>query len=84
LDRAEFTLERWLTEVWRMVLVDPALFYDDEGNPRPIKDVPIEARRALAAFEELEQYDKDGVSRGVLRKVFRYQGGFGLVSILRI
>jgi hypothetical protein len=52
-----------------MALVDPALFYDDEGNLRPIKNVPIEARRALTGFEELEQYDKDGVSRGMLRKV---------------
>jgi hypothetical protein len=69
LDRAEFSLERWVTEVWRMALVDPALFYDDEGNPRPIKDVPIEARRALAGFEELEQYDKEGISRSVLRKM---------------
>jgi phage terminase small subunit len=69
LDRAEFSLERWVTEVWRMALVDPAQFYDDEGNLRPIKEVPIEARRALAGFEELEQYDKEGVSRGVLRKV---------------
>jgi hypothetical protein len=56
LDRAEFSLERWLTEVWRMVLVDPALFYDDEGNLRPIKDVPLWWLRRSTVCERTEIY----------------------------
>jgi phage terminase small subunit len=71
-EKAGLDLARWVREVWNMALLDPADFYDADGNLLPIQDMPIEARRALAGMdlEELFDYERgEKIPRGILRKI---------------
>jgi hypothetical protein len=71
LDRAEFSLERWLTEVWKMALADNTVVFDRDGNLKPFDEWPIESRRGLQGLDAEEIYGQvDGERQrvGVLRK----------------
>jgi hypothetical protein len=71
LDRAEYSLERWLTEVWKMALADNTEVFNRDGSLKPFDEWPIESRRGLQGLdaEEIFEYE-DGEKRqiGVLRK----------------
>ena len=60
--QAKFRLdaERITTEVNYIALLDPKDFYDEEGNLKPIHEIPEYARRAVASMKdgEIKTWDK--------------------------
>lgn len=54
LSRNEVTVERVVNELAHLAFLDPAQFFDDEGNLLPIHLMPAEARRAVAGFDHDE------------------------------
>jgi hypothetical protein len=71
LDRAEYSLERWLIEVWKMALADNTVVFDRDGKLKPFDQWPIESRRGLQGLDAEEIYGQvDGERQqvGVLRK----------------
>jgi phage terminase small subunit len=78
--KAELTVERLELELARVAFLDPAAAYDEEGRLLPLADMPEDARRAIAGFEEealfdnVEVPDDEGTKKvrtevGVVRKV---------------
>lgn len=51
LSHLDATRERVMLEYTRIALFDPAMMYDDDGNILHPKDMPEDARRAIAGFE---------------------------------
>ncbi|MGO9268245.1 MAG: terminase small subunit [Candidatus Binataceae bacterium] len=72
-NRAEVSVERVVRELAALAFVDPAQFYDEEGNLLLVPKMPEAARRALAGMdvEELFARDVDGKMRpsGMLKKL---------------
>lgn len=58
--RAELSAVRVLEEMRRLAFVDPADFYDAEGNIKPLHEIPPESRAALAGIETVIQNVKAG------------------------
>lgn len=50
-EKADLTAVRVLEELRRLSFFDVADLFDDNGDLRPLKDVPIEARAAIAGLE---------------------------------
>ena len=67
--KTDITNDRIIQEYARVAFLDPVSFYDDQGKFLSIKDMPTEARRAITALEEEEQFDSNGVPKGRLKKV---------------
>jgi|SRR5208283_5013154 len=72
-DQHDVTAARVVKELAALAFVDPAQFYDEEGNLLPVPKMPEAARRALAGMdvEELFARDEDGKMRpsGMLKKL---------------
>ena len=72
-NRAEVTVERVVRELGRIAFVDPAQFFDQQGNLLPISKMPEDCRRAIAALdiEELFARDENGKMRpsGLVKKL---------------
>ena len=60
----DITAERTLREVANIAYMDPGEFYDAKGRPLPIKQLPEDARHALAGWEE-----KSTKSGSTVRKI---------------
>lgn len=70
--RALITADRVVQELGRIALADPLAAFDDEGNLKPMKDIPEDLRRAIAGVEVDELWEGRGNDReqvGVTRKV---------------
>jgi phage terminase small subunit len=66
------TAERVIQELARIALVDLGRIYDEDGNLLPIKDMPEDARRAIAGVEVDQLFEGRGDDRemvGVTKKV---------------
>jgi len=66
------TAERVIQELSRIALVDLGRIYNDDGNLLPIKDMPEDARRAIAGVEVDQLFEGRGEDRemvGVTKKV---------------
>lgn len=65
----EITQERILQEMACLAFYDPSVFYDDNGNVKPLHEIPEKARRAIAGLdvEELFEWDTDDSGRRVAR-----------------
>lgn len=50
-EKADVSEERILREVAAIAFLDPADYFDEDGNLRHVKDMPEQARRALAQIE---------------------------------
>ena len=48
------TVERIWEEISYMALLDPSVFYDADGNVKPMSEIPEEARRALTGMKVKE------------------------------
>jgi phage terminase small subunit len=64
-ERANVSTFRVLDELRRIATVDIGQAFDAEGNLKPLKDIPPDVRRAIAAIEVEEETEK----RGTIRKV---------------
>ena len=51
LARADLTAARVLEEMRRLAFFDIADFFDVDGNLKPVTDIPVEARAAIAGLE---------------------------------
>ena len=61
-----------LLELYRMLTADVAQAFDDDGNVKPIHEIPIDLRRTIAGFDCEEEYQGRGEAReyiGRLKKV---------------
>lgn len=70
-ERAEktgVTAERVLQELERIALADPLDAYDENGMPRPLKDVPEGLRRTISQIDTETSVSEDGVTTTV-RKI---------------
>lgn len=70
----KITQERILQEMACLAFYDPDAFYDDEGNPLPLSEIPEDARRAISGLDVEELWERDGrgnvrVKSGNLRKL---------------
>ncbi len=59
-ERLDFRADRVLLELARMVDVDIALAYDEQGNLKPIKDIPIDVRRCIESIETVQELGPPG------------------------
>jgi len=68
----KITRERVLEEEAYIAFSDPLAFFDDNGNVRPLNEVPEHVRRAVAHFEnELTRYGKDDYERETTKLKYR-------------
>lgn len=51
LDAAELSAERVLEELRRLAFFDPADLFDDDGDLKPLREIPKEARAVIAGLE---------------------------------
>lgn len=49
--RLELEADTILRELMRLALVDPAEAFDDAGNLRPLREMPLDLRRAIAGID---------------------------------
>ena len=66
------SVSRTLREAGRLGYLDPAQFFDKEGNLLEIHEMPVEARVAVAGLEITEQFAGTGEDRkhvGFLKKI---------------
>ena len=72
-DKLEITRERWLKELACAAFIDIRDLYEDDGSIKLVRDMPENARRAIAGFEVAEIFDRaDGDQKsaiGLLKKV---------------
>jgi phage terminase small subunit len=72
-DKLEITRERWLKELSCSAFIDIRDLYEDDGSIKLVRDMPENARRAIAGFEVAEIFDRaDGDQKsaiGLLKKV---------------
>jgi phage terminase small subunit len=61
--RTGITADVVLKELHRIATTDVSDAFDDNGNLRPIKDIPLETRRAIASVEIFEEYEGRGKER---------------------
>jgi len=50
--RNEISIDRVLKEITAIAFVDPSEIWDDEGNMKPISEIPESARRAIVGLEK--------------------------------
>lgn len=70
--RVEVTQDEVLRELLRIARVDVSQAYDEAGNLKPIHELPVDLRRAIASVETEERFVGQGASRkrvGVTHKV---------------
>lgn len=70
--RLEIKADEVLLELRRMLHADVSLLYDENGNIKPIADIPIDLRRTIASVEVDELWAGRGEDRqqiGVTKKV---------------
>lgn len=66
------SLERVVLELHRILLVDPAWAVTEDGALRPLREIPVDLRRAISSMEIEELWEKtgDGAEQiGVLKKI---------------
>jgi phage terminase small subunit len=71
-ERANVSTVRILEELKRIATVDVGQAFDEDGNLKPIKDIPPDVRRAIAGIEVDELFEGRGDSRtqiGVTKKL---------------
>lgn len=71
-DRLDIKADDVLREVLRLAMVDITQAFDENGNLKPIKDIPEDVRRALSSIEVDELFEGSGKDRehvGRTRKV---------------
>ena len=72
-NNAGITKDRWLKEQACIAFLDPKDLYEDDGSVKLLKDMPEDARRALAEFTVTEIFDNaDGDQKqalGLLKKI---------------
>ena len=72
LQRVQIEADFVLKELYGLSNVDPAAAYDEDGNLKPIHDIPIAVRKAIASIEVEEIFEGRGNDRklvGHVRKV---------------
>lgn len=65
-------VQRWLTELDRIATFDKRQLYNEQGNLRPIHELPEEVAAAIAGIEEENLFEGAGKDRkyiGRLRKI---------------
>ena len=70
--KADVTAERVIAEFAAIAFLNPADYYDEDGNLLPIREMPEAARRAITGIDVEEIFAGRGEERrqiGVLRKI---------------
>jgi len=70
--KALVTVEKVLRELYKLATVDIRQAFDEQGNLKPIKDLPEDVARAIASIESFEEYSGRGDKRepvGFTRKI---------------
>lgn len=76
------TAERVLQELERIALADPLDAYDEQGLPRPLKDMPEGLRRTISQIDTETSVSEDGVTTTV-RKIRFWDKSKSLELFLR-
>lgn len=79
-----FKAEDVLRRLWEVGNVDIANAFNESGGLRPIHDIPVETRRAIAAIDEDELFEGLGRDRqqvGVTKKIKFHQKVEALVAL---
>lgn len=86
LARVQLTADDVLRELMKIAFADLASAFDERGNLRPIHEIPVDVRRAMAAVEVDELFDGQGAERvwtGYTRKVKFWDKNKALESLGR-
>ncbi len=68
--RVEVRADEILLELKRIALADLGEAFDDNGNLKPMKDIPPDVRRAMAGVDVIElPGSEDGEAGGLVKKV---------------
>lgn len=67
--RTLITLDRVLRELGRIAFVDPQALQDEEGNIKPLREMPEDVRHAVASIEEEEKFERG--EDGEFHRVFK-------------
>ena len=62
---ASITEEWWLQRHREIAGVDPRDFYDEQGFPRPLAEIPAASRKAIKRIRSVELFDGKGDQRHV-------------------
>jgi hypothetical protein len=61
--------ERLLEEISHAAFFDPLELFNEDGTLKDLRDVPENARRAIAQFKVAEYSDRDSGRKGVIKEV---------------
>lgn len=67
--RTQTEADEALLECRRIATADVGQAFNEDGTLKGIHDIPEKIRRAIAGFEVIEEYGKDGAVSGYLKKV---------------
>lgn len=81
-DKAVVSEARVIKELARIGLFDPGQLFADDGSLLPIKNMPPEARAAIASFE-VEEIDADGKVIGRVKKIKLWDKNSAADKLLR-
>lgn len=70
--KVEMNPDRIVKELSILGTVDISQAFDEEGNLRPIHDIPESVRRAIAGFEVVEEIGPDGHPTGTFTKKLKF------------
>lgn len=59
-DKYDVTQKRVINEAYIIATLDPAMMFDEKGNPFEIKDMPIEVRHAISDVKITTKQDQAG------------------------
>ena len=69
--KADITVERVKMELARLAFYDPREFWNEDGTAKPLNEISVDARRAIAGMEVVELFTGNGEQRnraGYLKK----------------
>lgn len=87
LEKAEFTAERVIQELARIVTFDPRKLYSEDGSLKPITELDDDTAMALSGFEVTEEFDGNGKERsavGFTKKVKWLDKNTAITNALRM
>jgi phage terminase small subunit len=71
--KLDLTVQRVKEEIFRLCFYDPAVFFNENGSPKAMHEIPEDARRAIVGFETAELFEGTGQDRGLAGYIKKFK-----------
>lgn len=81
--RNEITIDELIGELKCLAFYNPKDFYDEDGNLKPISDLPDDVAKAISAFDVEVYRDKKGNELSITKKIKTIDRLQGIEKLMR-